>query len=160
MGTAFKLTPEGKLTVIYNFTSTTGQPASELTLGTNGNFYGATFNGGTGTACIGGCGTVFELTASGKLTILWNFEGGNDGEPPYSGSIEAADGNFYGTTYQGGANTFGTIYQLTPSGELRTIYQFDGTMAPFRLVRWFRPLMGTCTERRPDSVLTTVRFSK
>src|SRR5579863_4741028 len=112
MGTAFKLTPGGKLTVIYNFTSATGQPASGLTLGTNGNFYGATFNGGTGTACSGGCGTVFELTPSGKLTILWNFTGGNDGQFPYSGPIEGRDGNFYGTTYQGGTNTVGTIYQF------------------------------------------------
>src|SRR5580658_2536916 len=108
MGTAFKLTPGGKLTVIYNFTSATGQPSSGLTLGTNGNFYGATFNGGTGTACTGGCGTVFELTPSGKLTILWNFTGGTDGQFPYSGPIEGRDGNFYGTTYQGGVNTFGT----------------------------------------------------
>jgi len=125
LGTAFKLTPAGKLTVVYNFTSTTGQPSGGLTLGTNGNFYGATFNGGTGTACVGGCGTVFELTPSGKLTILWNFEGGNDGEFPYSGPIEGTDGNFYGTTYQGGAGPFGTIYQLTPSGKLTTMYQFD-----------------------------------
>ena len=131
MGTAFKLTPGGKLTVIYNFTSTTGQPASGLTLGTNGNFYGATFNGGTGTACIGGCGTVFELTPSGKLTILWNFEGGSDGESPYSGPIEGTDGNLYGTTYQGGTGPLGTIYQLTPSGKLTTIYQFDGPHGSF-----------------------------
>jgi uncharacterized repeat protein (TIGR03803 family) len=131
MGTAFKLTPGGKLTVIYNFTSTTGQPFSGLTLGTNGNFYGATSNGGTGTACSGGCGTVFELTPSGKLTILWNFTGGNDGEFPYSGPIEGADGNFYGTTYQGGTNTVGTIYQLTPSGKLTTIYQFDAIHGAF-----------------------------
>jgi uncharacterized repeat protein (TIGR03803 family) len=131
MGTAFKLTPGGKLTVIYNFTSTTGQPSSGLTLGTNGNFYGATFNGGTGTACSGGCGTLFELTPSGKLTILWNFEGRNDGQFPYSGPIEGTDGNFYGTTYQGGANAVGTIYQLTPSGKLTTIYQFDAIRGAF-----------------------------
>jgi uncharacterized repeat protein (TIGR03803 family) len=131
MGTAFKLTPGGKLTVVYNFTSTTGQPASGLTLGTNGNFYGATFNGGTGTACVGGCGTVFELTPSGKLTVLWNFTGGNDGQFPYSGPIEGTDGNFYGTTYQGGTNAVGTIYQLTPSGKLTTIYQFDAIRGAF-----------------------------
>ena len=131
MGTAFKVTPAGKLTVIYNFTSTTGQPASGLTLGTDGNFYGATFNGGTGTACIGGCGTLFKLTPSGKLTILWNFTGGNDGQVPYSGPIEGTDGNFYGTTYQGGTGPFGTIYQLTPSGKLTTIYQFDAIRGAF-----------------------------
>jgi hypothetical protein len=45
-------------------------------------FYMATFNGGTGTACVGDWGTVFELTPSGQLTILWNFEGGSDGEFP------------------------------------------------------------------------------
>jgi uncharacterized repeat protein (TIGR03803 family) len=131
MGTAFKLTPGGKLTVIYNFTRATGQPSSGLTLGTNGNFYGATFNGGTGTACTGGCGTVFELTPSGELTILWNFKGGNDGEWPYSGPIEGRDGNLYGTTYQGGTGPLGTIYRLTPSGKLTTIYQFDGTHGSF-----------------------------
>src|SRR5580698_8074923 len=131
MGTAFSLTPGGKLTVIYNFTSETGQPSSGLTLGTNGNFYGATFNGGSGTACIGGCGTVFELTPSGQLTVLWNFKGGTDGQFPYSGPIEGRDGNFYGTTYQGGTNTVGTIYQLTPSGKLTTIYQFDAIHGAF-----------------------------
>ena len=131
MGTAFKLTPGGELTTVYNFTRTTGQPYSGLTLGTDGNFYGATFNGGTGTACIGGCGTVFKLTPSGKLTILWNFTGGNDGQFPYSGPIEATDGDFYGTTYQGGTNTVGTIYQLTPSGKLTPIYQFDAIRGAF-----------------------------
>src|SRR5580704_11971057 len=126
MGTAFKLTPGGKLTVIYNFTSTTGQPASGLTLGTNGNFYGATFNGGTGTACIGGCGTVFELTPSGKLTILWNFTGGNDGQFPYSGPIEGTDGNLYGMTAGFGFN-YGTIFKIVPSGDfpLTLLFSFD-----------------------------------
>jgi len=115
LGTAFKLTPGGKPSVIFNFTSTTGQPYSGLTLGTNGNFYGATFNGGTGTACSGGCGTLFELTPSGKLTILWNFEGGNDGEVPYAAPIEGTDGNFYGTTYQGGT---GRIWDDIPAHAL------------------------------------------
>ena len=94
MGTAFKLTPGGKLTVIYNFTSTTGQPSSGLTLGINGNFYGVTFNGGMGTACVGGCGTVFELTPSGKLTILWNFEGATTANFPTPGPSNAGMGTF------------------------------------------------------------------
>jgi uncharacterized repeat protein (TIGR03803 family) len=131
LGTAFKLSPGGKLTAIYNFSSSTGQPYSGLTLGTNGNFYGTTYNGGTGTACTGGCGTVFELTPSGKLTVLWNFEGGNNGENPYAPPIEGIDGNLYGTTYQGGASKVGTIYQLTPSGKLTTMYQFDGPHGSF-----------------------------
>jgi uncharacterized repeat protein (TIGR03803 family) len=69
-GTAFRLTPGGKLKVIYDFTSKTGQPFSGLTLGTDGNFYGTTSNGGTAKA-----GTVFKLTPKGVLTILYNFTG-------------------------------------------------------------------------------------
>jgi len=119
-GTAFKLTPGGKLTV-FDFTSSDGQPYSGLTLGTDGNFYGTTSNGGAH-----GDGTVFQLTPKSTLKILWNFEGGNDGENPYAPPIEGTDGNFYGTTYKGGINNVGTIYQLTPSGKLTTMYQFPG----------------------------------
>ena len=57
--------------------------------------------------------------------------GGKDGEIPYAAPIEGTDGNFYGTTYQGGTNTVGTIYQLTPSGKLTTIYQFDAIRGAF-----------------------------
>jgi len=120
-GTAFSLTPGGKLKVIYDFTTTTGQPFSGLTLGTDGNFYGTTSNGGTP-----GAGTVFKLTPKGVLTTLYTFTGGNDGKVPLAPPIEGTDGNFYGTTDQGGASKVGTIYQITPSGKLTTMYQFDG----------------------------------
>jgi uncharacterized repeat protein (TIGR03803 family) len=118
-GTAFKLTPEGKLSVTYNFSNTTGQPYSGLTLGTDGNFYGTTYNGGKY-----GDGTVFRLTPKRVLTVLWNFKGRKDGAIPKAPPIEGMDGNLYGTTYQGGANNLGTIYQLTPSRKLTTMHQF------------------------------------
>jgi uncharacterized repeat protein (TIGR03803 family) len=73
--------------------------------GTDGDFYGVTAFGGdlTCNASSGysGCGTVFKISAGGKLTTLHIFES-SDGANPYGGPIQVADGNFYGTTVFGG----------------------------------------------------------
>jgi uncharacterized repeat protein (TIGR03803 family) len=62
-GTVFKITPSGKFTTLQNFDSTDGSyPYAGLIQATNGKFYGATFAGGTSTACSYGCGTVFSLS--------------------------------------------------------------------------------------------------
>jgi uncharacterized repeat protein (TIGR03803 family) len=83
-----------------------------------GNIYGTAFGGGTGN-CSGGCGLVYELTPSnGSWTekVLYNFAGNGDGAHPWSGVIFDQVGNIYGTTELGGANGFGTVYKLSPSG--------------------------------------------
>jgi len=137
-GTIFKITPSGKLTTLYNFCSqqvgslcTDGQgPSAGLVLAVDGNLYGTTEGGG---ANGGGAGTVFKITASGKLTTLYSFcaeTGCMDGEYPYAGLIQATNGNFYGTTMAGGANPGylggggGTVFKITPSGKLTTLYSF------------------------------------
>jgi uncharacterized repeat protein (TIGR03803 family) len=124
LGTVFKITPAGKLSVIYSFDGPHGaEPYGGLTLGTDGNFYGAAFAGGKFSY-----GTVFEITPGGSLTVLFNFTGGNDGSNPHAAPIEGTDGNFYGTTRTGGKNIYyGTIYKITPSGKLTTLYSFDVT---------------------------------
>ncbi len=62
-GTVFKITPTGKFTTLHNFDSTHGSyPYAGLVQSTNGTFYGATYAGGSGTACPYGCGTVFSLS--------------------------------------------------------------------------------------------------
>ena len=78
-----------------------------------------------------GCGTIFKITPSGTLTTLHSFcaqSNCTDGESPEAGLIQATNGNFYGTTYQGGANCApdgcGTIFKITPSGTLTTVYSF------------------------------------
>jgi uncharacterized repeat protein (TIGR03803 family) len=136
-GTAFKMTPSGKLTVLYNFCSlsdcTDGStPYTGLTLATDGNFYGTTSAGWTG--CVAGvnCGTVFKLTPSGTLTTLYSFcmqTNCTDGASPYAGLIQATDGSFYGTTHAGGANCIatggcGTLFKITSTGALTTLYSF------------------------------------
>ena len=132
-GTAFKLTPSGRLTTLYSFCSQTNctdgkNPSGRLIQGSDGNFYGTTTGGGAK-----GGGTVFRITPSGTLTILYSFcsqTNCTDGGDP-NGLILGSDGNFYGTTTGGGANRIGgTVFKLTPSGRLTTLYSFCGVREP------------------------------
>ena len=145
-GTVFKITPSGTLTSLYSFCGQANcadgaLPYAGLVQGTDGNFYGTTLEGGANTGCslgAGSCGTVFRITPGGTLTTLHSFcaqAGCADGGNPYAGLVQASDGNFYGTTFERGANGYGTVFKITPSGTLTTLYSFgsqqnDGAM-PF-----------------------------
>ena len=69
-GTVFQLDPSRTLNVLYNFTggSDGGNPDAALNIDAAGNLYGTTYGGGTGTSCVQGCGTVFELTVPASFT--------------------------------------------------------------------------------------------
>lgn len=129
-GTIFKITPAGIFTTLYTFCNKTScadgsEPHSALIQTSNGNFYGTTTLGGANTY-----GTVFEMTPGGKLTTIYSFcaqAGCADGARPFGSLILAANGNFYGTTYQGGANGGGTVFELTPAGVLTTLCNFGGS---------------------------------
>lgn len=146
-GTVFKVAPDGTLTTLYNFCSQANcvdgaNPQASLLLGKDGNFYGTTYIGGTN--CVSGtsntgCGTVFKITPQGQLTTLYSFcslSSGfvcNDGSSPSAALMQAADGNFYGTTAYGGGNTadnncfcggLGTVFKISPAGKLTTLYNF------------------------------------
>jgi uncharacterized repeat protein (TIGR03803 family) len=124
-GTAFKMTPSGTLTTLHSFRRTDGEyPTGALVQGTNGDFYGTTYYGGDA-YCLPpfGCGTVFKITAGGTLTTLVGFDL-TDGFYPYAGLVQGADGNFYGTTSEGGSPGVGTVFEITPTGGLTTLYQF------------------------------------
>ena len=103
-----------------------------LVQGTDGNFYGTAGQGGADTTgCAGyGCGTVFKITPGGTLTTLHSFYLTDGGYPAYGALVQAADGNFYGTAAEGGVDTTacgygcGTIFKITPSGTLTTLYNF------------------------------------
>lgn len=129
VGTVFVITPGRTLTTLYSFCAEKNcldgyQPYAGLIQASNGNFYGTTEYGGAGTACGSpGCGTVFEITPAGKLTTLHSFNG-SDGESPMAGLVQATNGNFYGTTYGGGAHNDGTVFEITPAGKLTTLHSF------------------------------------
>ncbi len=144
-GTVFKITPAGQLTTLYSFCSQPnctdgGDPntSAGLVQATDGNFYGTTYGGGTSSTCFGGCGTVFKITPTGALTTLYSFcsqPNCADGYSPFAGLVQATDGNFYGTTGQGGTAGGGTAFKITPSGTLTTLYDFctQSNCSPFPL---------------------------
>jgi uncharacterized repeat protein (TIGR03803 family) len=140
-GTIFRITRAGKLKTIYSFCTESGcndgtYPEGNLIQGRDGSLYGTTLAGGTGT-CVtfgGGCGTVFKVTPSGKLTTLHNFDD-SDGAFPV-GQLLQSNGTFYGTTYSGGSNTCsagcGTVFRMTDQGKLTVIHSFmiDDGLSP------------------------------
>jgi uncharacterized repeat protein (TIGR03803 family) len=136
-GTVFRITLEGRLTTLYRFCKKPNcadgsYPTGGLVEDTHGSFYGTT-NGNFYAPGKGGA-TIFKITSAGKFTTLYTFcsqSNCSDGNYPYPGLIGAADGNFYGTTAYGGTNCpslggCGTVFRITPAGELRTIHSFDG----------------------------------
>ena len=128
-GTIFKITSRGTLTTLYRFCSQTNctdgiYPVAGLIQATDGDFYGTTYGGGAN-----GHGTIFQITAGGTLTTVYSFcsqSNCTDGSSPSAGLLQATDGNFYGTTQEGGSvcGLCGTVFQLTPSGGLTTLYNF------------------------------------
>jgi uncharacterized repeat protein (TIGR03803 family) len=58
--------------------------------------------------------------------ILYSFTGGKDGSQPFYGLVRDASGNFYGTTYQGGAKNLGVVFELTPGGKETALQSFTG----------------------------------
>jgi uncharacterized repeat protein (TIGR03803 family) len=122
-GTVFKITLSGTLTTLHSFDFTDGAyPYAGLVQATDGNFYGTTYEGGSDAF-----GEVFKITPSGTLTTLYSFCSQSacaDGRNTYAGLVQGTDGNLYGTTYIGGANDLGTVFKITLSGTLTTIYSF------------------------------------
>lgn len=131
-GAIFMAAP-GTLTLVYSFCAKANcgdgkSPYGGLMLGTDGNFYGTTQSGGAN-----GYGTIFKYVPGVGLTTLYNFcakSGCTDGANPVAGLIQAANGNFYGTTEYGGANDMcgaagcGTVFKITKKGKLTTLYSF------------------------------------
>jgi len=126
-GTVFRITLDGSLTTLYSFCSQANcadgsSPEAGIVQDSDGNFYGTTLENGAD-----GGGTIYRITPSGTLTTLHSFcsqANCADGASPFAGLIQANDGNFYGTTYGGGANRNGTVFRITPGGTLTTLYSF------------------------------------
>jgi uncharacterized repeat protein (TIGR03803 family) len=127
-GTFYEMTPSGTVTPLHTFEPAQVAGSSGAVIeGNNGNFYGTDIGGGNG------AGTIYEITPAGEVTVLYTFcslTDCKDGSTPYGAMIIGSDGNFYGTTYAGGANTTacnggcGTLFQITPAGKLTTLYSF------------------------------------
>ncbi|HEV2211432.1 MAG TPA: choice-of-anchor tandem repeat GloVer-containing protein [Verrucomicrobiae bacterium] len=105
------------LTTLCSFSGTNGSPWS-LIQGADGNFYGITASGGSGS------GTVFRVTPDGVLTTLVSFNGTNGANP--RSVVQGTNGDFYGTTQYGGSDNLGTVFEMAPDGVLTTLVSFNG----------------------------------
>jgi uncharacterized repeat protein (TIGR03803 family) len=125
-GTVFNVTPRPTIctsvpctwidTTIHQFGNGNDglQPLGSVAFDTAGNLYGTTYLGGTA-----GFGTVFEATRSGQSwteSVIYSFAGGADGANPVAGLTLDSAGNLYGTTYAGGTDGWGTLFELSHSG--------------------------------------------
>lgn len=145
-GTVFQITGSGTLTTLHNFEYTDGAyPFAGLVQGADGNFYGTTAQGGTN-----GYGTVFQITPGGTLTTLHSFAEGIDGGSPFAGLVQATNGNLYGTTYKGGANGYGVVFQITTGGTLTTLHSFDATDGEYTGAGLEQATSGTFYGTTPD----------
>jgi len=142
-GTVFKVTLGGVRTILYSFGATLTDgvvPTAALIQADDDNFYGTTSSGG-GNHCGnipqagGNCGTIFRVTPQGVETVMHSFGAfAGDGVEPLGALLQASDGNFYGTTIDGGAgtcgvsvdipNSCGTVFKMTPAGVVTIIHSF------------------------------------
>jgi uncharacterized repeat protein (TIGR03803 family) len=127
-GAVFEVSSTGQETVLYSFCSASGCKDGNGPAGVirdaAGNLYGTTAYGGAN-----GHGTVFELDNKGIETVLYSFcsEGGKDctdGYYPAATLTQDTTGNFYGTTYLGGVNGVGTVFELDSTGHETVLYSF------------------------------------
>lgn len=126
-GTIFKFTPAGKLTTLHSFCLNSACldgafPYASLVQGTDGKLYGTAANGGAH-----GGGTIYRITPAGSLSVLYAFcslRNCADGTYATTGLIQGTDGNFYGTTTQGGAFGGGTVFKITPAGTYSVLHTF------------------------------------
>ena len=133
-GTVFRITPSGVLTTLRSFCNLKncadgGLPTAPLVQGSNGCLYGTTRYGGS----PGPNGTFFKIGTEGALNVLYDFEFTDNFGNAVSGLIVGDDGNFYGTTEQGGTALCpggfgcGTIFKITPEGAFTSVHAFDIT---------------------------------
>lgn len=124
-GTVYELMPSGDSyteSVLYSFSD--GGPKNGVIFDSNGNLFGTTINGG-----LYGFGTVYELTYSLGVgwikTDLYDFQNGSDGSQPLAGLTFDSASNLYGAAGFGGSANGGTVFELTPLGNVWTFKVLD-----------------------------------
>lgn len=122
-GTAFSINTNGNnFSVIEGFQDWGNTPNGSLFLNDDGYFYGMARLGGTYNY-----GTIYKMSADGKVTMLKQFNYYIDGAYPDGELIKGADGYLYGLTSAGGTNSYGTIFKISTSGDFTVLKHFNFT---------------------------------
>ncbi len=148
-GTVFSVNPTTSVLdlLVTGTAVTTGNfPLTPLTLGADGNFYGGTET------------TVFELNSYGALSNVFEFLGSNSGLDAFGALLQTADGQFYGTTAEGGIYGGGTVFRFSPNTGITNIYSFGAvTNSDGDALDGLRPLAGLSSA--PDGSLYGTTYS-
>ena len=125
LATVFRMTAAGAVDVLYRFsTPVQGATPTALIQASDGNFYGTNASGAHSQR-----GTTFKMSPTGTTTDLHVFSGGTtDGASPNL-LVQAADGDFVGTTLFGGAYDKGTIFRMDGTGAMTLLHSFGGVNA-------------------------------
>jgi uncharacterized repeat protein (TIGR03803 family) len=129
-GTIFKINTSGSaFTMLHDFAGSDGSASSAgLIQATDGNLYGTTVSGGANNG-----GTIFRISTSGSaFATVHSLGGSGEGYGPFAGVVQATDGKLYGTTFDGGANSSGTIFKVDTTGStFTTLHSFSGSGGTF-----------------------------
>ncbi len=132
-GVIYELSPSGNgwhQSVLYSFGDLPDgrEPYGGLIFDNEGNLWGTTAFGGANNQ-----GTIFKLTnmpgVGWQKTTVYTFQRATDGSDVEGGLVMDSSGNFYGTTADGGSGVGGTVFELSPSGDMYTfkvLYSFSG----------------------------------
>lgn len=122
-GTVFAATTSGKEKILYSFGAPQKgiDPVGGLLRDSSGNLYGTTLSGGPR-----GNGSVFELSRTDVLTVLYEFTDTPDGAAPIGTLIRDSAGNLYGTTQKGGGHGDGSVFELSSAGKETVLHSFSG----------------------------------
>jgi uncharacterized repeat protein (TIGR03803 family) len=161
--TAILSPAQTKFTSLLSFDGPNGADPHYVYLvqGIDGNLYGTTYSG------TGDGGTVFKITTGGTLTTIYTFcpngDSCSDGAEPTAGLTLATNGNFYGTTMNGGANSDGVVFEITPAGALTNLHSFDltdGAYPEFGVIQGTNgDFYGSTTEGGTDSAGTIFQIT-
>lgn len=158
-GAIYRISTSGEYSLLYSFGASTQDgswPYAGLTRGNDGNLYGATYFSPFRIGMEGGGGTIFRYSSEGSATRIYEFNTtGNcpdDGAAPATTMILGSDGSFYGTTDAGGVYSRGSIFRVTPSGDLAVLYSFGSIEGDGREPR------GRLLQLDDGTLLGTTRF--
>jgi uncharacterized repeat protein (TIGR03803 family) len=108
--------PGVRISPLYHFGTRANDPIwpqeiGSIAVGPDGSLYTTSTSGGARNL-----GTIYKVSPSGDLTVLWEFDGLQTGAGPQGGLTDGRDGYFYGTTYTGGKFSSGTLFRLAYGG--------------------------------------------